>query len=145
MYVWYSLPDISVISSAPVPPPTLAFVRVPDADVTLRHGDTLTLTCTIEFEPDDVDSVVTVDGELSGPGLSSVNSVTEVSPLMYELTGEVTGLQATTTPDTYTCTVTANPGSSEMNVIASAQETITEDVIVGEDLNAILMCGKQYL
>ena len=134
-----------MISSAPVPPPTLAFVRVPDTDVTLRHGDALTLTCTIQFESDDVDSVVMVDGELSGPGLASVNTVTEVSPLMYELTLEVTGLQATTTPDTYTCTVTANPGSSEMNVIASAQQIITVDVTVGEDLSAILMCGKQYL
>ena len=134
-----------MISSAPVPPPTLAIVRVPDTDVTLRHGDALTLTCTIQFESDDVDSVVTVDGELSGPGLASVNTVTELSPLMYELIGEVTDLQATATPDTYTCTVTANPGSSEMNVIASTPQTITEDVTVGEDFNANLMCGKQYL
>ena len=132
-----------MISFAAVPPPTLAFVRVPDTDVTLRHGDTLTLTCSIQFEPDDdVDSVVTVDGELSGPGLASVNTVTELSPLMYELTGEVTDLQATATPDTYTCTVIANPGSSEMNVIASAPQTITEDVTVGEDLSAILVCCK---
>ena len=131
-----------MIFSAPVPPPTLAFVRVPDTDVALRHGDTLTLTCTIQLESDDVDSVVMVDGELSGPGLASVNTVTKLSPLMYELTGEVTDLQATTTPDTYTCTVTANPGSSELNLIASAQRSITEDVTVGEDLSAILMCGK---
>ena len=131
-----------MISSAPVPPPTLAFVRVPDTDVTLRHGDTLTLTCTIEFESDDVDSVVTVDGELSGPGLASVNTVTEVSPLMYELTLEVTALQATATPDTYTCTVTANPGPSEMNVIASTQQITTVDITVGEYLSAILVCCK---
>ena len=133
-----------MISSAPVPPPTLAFVRVPDTDVTLRHGDALNLTCTIQFEPDDVDSIVTVDGELSGPGLATVNIVTKLSPLMYELTGEVTGLQATATatPDTYTCTVTANPGSSEMNVMASAQETFTVGISVGEDLSAILVCSK---
>ena len=131
-----------MIFSAPVPPPTLAFVRVPDTDVTLHHGDALTLTCSIQFESDEVDSAVTVDGELSGPGLASVNTVTEVSPLMYQLTGEVTGLQATATPDTFTCTITANPGSSEMNLIASAQQTITEDVTVGEDLNAIVVCCK---
>ncbi len=142
MYVWYSLPDIFVISSAPVPPPILAFVRVPDTDVTLRHGDTLTLTCTIQFESDDVDSDVVMDGELSGPGLAAVNSVTEISHLMYQLTGEVTGLQATAAPDTYTCTVTANPGPLEMNLLASEQETITVDITVGEDLSALLVRGK---
>ena len=131
-----------MISSAPVPPPILAVIRVPDTNVTLRHGDTLTLTCTIEFEPDNIDSVVTVDGELSGPGLASVNTVTEISPLMYELTGEVTGLQATATPDTYTCTVTANPGPLEMNLLASEQEAITVDITVGEDLSALLVRGK---
>ena len=83
-----------------------------------------------------------VDGELSGPGLASVNTVTEVSPLMYELTLEVTALQATATPDTYTCTVTANPGPSEMNVIASTQQITTVDITVGEDLSAILVCCK---
>ncbi len=131
-----------MISSAPVPPPILAVIRVPDTNVTLRHGDTLTLTCTIEFEPDNIDSVVTVDGELSGPGLASVNSVTKISPLMYQLTGEVTGLQATAAPDTYTCTVTANPGPLEMNLIASEQEAITVDITVGEDLSALLVRGK---
>ena len=136
----YVLPDIFVISSAPVPTPTLAFIRVPDADVTLRHGDTLTLTCTIQLESDEVDSAVMVDGSLSGPRLATVNSVTEISPIMYQLTGEISELEATTpTPDTYTCTVTVNPGPLEMNIIASELETITLDVTVGEDLSTILL------
>ena len=81
-----------------------------------------------------------VDGELSGPGLAPVNSVTEISPLMYQLTGEISDLEATTpTPDTYTCTVTANPDPREMNLIASELETITLDVTVGEDLSTILL------
>ena len=81
-----------------------------------------------------------VDGSLSGPGLATVNSVTEISPLMYQITGEISDLQATTpTPDTYTCTATANPGPLEMNLIASEPETITLDVTVGEDLSTILL------
>ena len=136
----YVLPYIFVISSAPVPTPTLAFIRVPDADVTLRHGDTFTLTCTIQLESDEVDSAVMVDGSLSGPGLPPVNSFTEISPLMYRLTGEISDLEATTpTPDTYTCTVTANPDPLKMNLIASEPETITLDVTIGEDLSTILL------
>ena len=108
--------------------------------MTLRHGDTLTLTCTIQLESDEVDSAVMVDGSLSGPGLATVNSVTEVSPLMYQITGEISELEATTpTPDTYTCTATANPDPLEMNLISSEPETITLDVTIGEDLSTILL------
>ena len=144
-FIFYKLPCVHVlslqkflrvfssISSTLVPTPTLVLSRDPDAGVTLRHGDTATLICTIQLESGVVDSNVTVVGSLCGPGSTPMNSVTEMlSSLVYQITLEVTDLQATVSPDTYTCTATVNPGPLETDLTASVLGSITLDVAVGE-------------
>ena len=108
--------------------------RDPVASVTLRHGDTLTLTCTIQLDPEDVDTDVGVTGTLSGPGGTAMNPVSVMnSSLTYQITLELTNLQATASSDTYTCMSTASPGPSAMNLMASEQGSIMLGITVGKD------------
>ena len=109
---WYSiilcclLPLLYLI----VPPPSLSVSRDPDTSVILRHGDPLTLTCSIQLDPNPaVDSDVVVTGKLQGPEGSNSTTVMatagEYKNMLY-----IPSLLATFS-DTYTCTATVEPGS----------------------------------
>ena len=116
-----------------VPTPVLVMSRDPDASVTLRHGDNLTLTCTIQLDLT-VDSDVSVIGELRGAQLQvRFDNVMMLSEGVYQFTGTIPSLQATLS-DTYTCNAEIEPASGAMNRYIrgsdSAQSTL--DIAVGK-------------
>ena len=83
--------------------------REPDASVIRRHGDNLTLTCTIELDPNPaVDSSVMVTGRLQGAGRNDTTVAT--SDGVYKIMLYIPSLLATLS-DTYTCTATVEPDS----------------------------------
>ena len=87
--------------------------REPDASVILRHGDNLTLTCTIQLDPNPaVDSDVVVTGRLQGQAGRNDTIVT-TSHGVYKVMLYIPSLRATSS-DTYTCTGTVEPGSAMM-------------------------------
>ena len=86
--------------------------REPDASVLLRHGDNLTLTCTIRPDPNPaVDSDVVVTGRLQGAGRNS--TIVATSDGVYKVMLHIPSLRATSS-DTYTCIGTVEPGSGMM-------------------------------
>ena len=88
--------------------------REPDASVLLRHGDNLTLTCTIQPDPSPaVDSEVVVTGRLQGAGRNS--TIVTTSDGVYEIMLYIPSLLATPS-NTYTCTGTVEPGSGVMYI-----------------------------
>ena len=102
--------------SSAVPPPTLAMSRDPDATMTLRNGDPLTLTCTIQLDPAVVDSDVVVTGILEGPGGRSTTMIASAG--MYTIRLDIPSLRGT-----YTCTVTVMPDPSSLYVNGSESES----------------------
>ena len=112
-----------------VPTPTLTITRDPDANVTLRHGDPLNLTCTIQLDPA-VDSDVMVTGELGGPEGNDEN-VTKMSEVRYCITVTVHSLSATSS-DNYTCNATVDPGSGVMNVLNNKDGYSSLNITVGK-------------
>ncbi len=97
-----------------VPLPRNSVSREPDASVRLRHGDNLTLTCTIQLDPNPaVDSDVVVTGRLQGAGRNS--TIVTSSDGVYKVMLHIPSLRATSS-DTYTCTGTVEPGSGVMYV-----------------------------
>ena len=88
--------------------------REPDASVLLRHGDNLTLICSIQPDPSPaVDSDVVVTGRLQGAGRNS--TIVTTSDGVYKVMLHIPSLRATSS-DTYTCTGTVEPGSGVMYV-----------------------------
>ena len=89
--------------------------REPDASVLLRHGDNLTLTCTIQPDPSSaVDSDVVVTGRLQGQAGRN-NTIVTTSDGVYKVILYIPSLVVTHS-DTYTCTATVEPGSGVMYV-----------------------------
>ena len=103
-----------IFNCVTVPIPSLNVTRDPDTTVNLRHGDNVTLTCTIQLDPA-VDSDIIVTGELSGPG-GTANGVVLISTGIYQIVLSILSLQATMS-DTYTCSTTISPRSDVMNII----------------------------
>ena len=127
-----------------VPPPTLTVSRDPDANTTLRNGDDLTLTCTIQLD-EAVDSDVVVTGILWGPtGRSSTIVKTldspvqsspvessSVQPKVYQIVLYIPSLLATSS-ETCTCTASVDPGSGLDFVQSSESRTDSIDITVGK-------------
>ena len=114
-----------------VPPPTLAMSRDPNATVTLRNGDPLTLTCTIQLDPAVVDSDVVVTGSLGGSGGRSTRMPVMDSAGVYRITLDIPSLRATLS-DTYTCTATVMPAPGVPNVLGSSESHSSLDITVGK-------------
>ena len=106
--------------------------RDPDANVTLRHGNSLTLTCTVQWDQALVDSNVdvTVNGMLRGPRGNS-NASTLVSDGVYQVVLEIASLYATSS-DAYTCSATVSPASGGANIRNGEQGYATLDISVGK-------------
>ena len=93
-----------------VPIPLLTLDRDPDASVTLRHGDHLTLTCIIQLDPA-VDTNVTVTGTLSGPGIHDYRSTAQlVHSAVYQIRKTIASLTSAKSA-VYTCNATVSPNS----------------------------------
>ena len=89
--------------------------RDPGVSVILRHGDPLTLTCSIQLDPNPaVDSDVMLTGRLQGRAGGSSTIVT-TSDGVYKIMLYIPSLRATPS-DTYTCTATVKPGSGVMYI-----------------------------
>ena len=103
--------------------------RDPDATVTLRHGDNLTLTCSIQ--PDSspaVDSGVMVTGSLQGVGKS--NSTVTTSDGVYTIMLYIPSLLASPS-DTYTCTAAVEPDSG-VQYIQRSESHYSLNITVGK-------------
>ena len=113
-----------------VPLPTISVSRDPDAStVILHHGDNLTLTCSIQLDPNPaVDSDVMVTGRLQGAGSSS--TTVTMSEGVYRIMLDIPSLRATFS-DTYTCTATVEPGSGVMHVQSSESRSDSLSISVG--------------
>ena len=113
-----------------VPPPSLSVSRVPDASVILRHGDPLTLTCSIQLDPNPaVDSDVVVTGKLQGPEGSNSTTVMATAGEYKVIMLYIPSLRATFS-DTYTCTATVEPGAGVMYV-QSSESSLSLNITVG--------------
>ena len=103
--------------------------REPDASVILRHGDNLTLTCSIQ--PDlspAVDSDVKVTGSLHGAGRNSTTVTT--SDGVYTIMLYIPSLVATPS-DSYTCTATVEPDSG-VQYIQRSESHYSLNIAVGK-------------
>ncbi len=103
------------MTCSPVPAPGVAISREPDSGTTLRHGDSLTLTCDITLDPA-VDSEVAVTASWTGPGGPITAGVSDMtgSGLAYQSTLTLSSLTSSDAGD-YNCTAsvdsTFNTGS----------------------------------
>ena len=122
-----------------VPPPTLSVSRDPDASVTLRHGDPLTLTCSIQLDPNPaVDSNVVVTGQLEGKEGSDSTAVMATAG-EYKILLYIPSLRAAFS-DVYTCTATVEPGSGVMYV-QSSESSHSLNITVGNQQLLIYILG----
>ena len=131
-----------------VPPATLTVIRDPDASVTLRHGDPLTLTCIIQLDPV-VDSDVVVTGNLQGQaGRNSTIVLTSAG--VYKIILDIHSLRATSS-DTYTCSATVKPDLGVMYVQRSGLNSDSLDITVGKYLHVqrstpqLVLCKEMHL
>ena len=113
-------------------------IRDPDASVTLRHGDPLTLTCTIQLDPA-VDSDVVVTGNLQGQAGRNSTIVTS-SDGVYKIILYIHSLRATSS-DTYTCSATVTPDLGVMYVQRSELNSDSLDITVGKYLHVQCSCS----
>ena len=99
--------------------------------MTLRHGDPLNLTCTIELAPA-VDIAVAISGTLNGQGIQNPNyeSIRHTSSRIYKINETISSLVAAR-PSVYTCTATVSPGSGAEYVMASQMTSTVLNVTVG--------------
>ena len=105
--------------------------RDPDATVILRHGDNLTLTCSIQPDPSPaVDSDVMVTGSLQGAGKS--NTTVTTSDGVYTIMLYIPSLLATPS-DTYmyTCTAAVEPDSG-VQYIQRSESHYSLNITVGK-------------
>ena len=100
--------------------------------MTLRHGDPLNLTCSIELVPA-VDINVTVSGALSGPGNQDPEGNVEYiqSGELYQIKRTIASLEAATST-VYTCSATVSPGSGVVNVQDSEGSRALLSITVGK-------------
>ena len=105
--------------------------RDPDIGVTLRHGDPLTLNCTIQLDRA-VDGVV-VNGTLKGEE-QTASVLREVSSGVYQITLAISSLSATPL-DMYTCTATISPSSNITSATPTKTDTYTLNITVGKIIN----------
>ena len=106
--------------------------RDPDIGVTLRHGDPLTLNCTIQLDRA-VDGEVVVNGTLKGEKQTS-SVLGEVSSGVYQITLAISSLSATPL-DVYTCTATISPSSNIKSATPTKTATHTLNITVGKIIN----------
>ena len=113
--------------------------RDPDASVTLRHGDPLTLTCTIQLDPDPaVDSDVVVTGNLQGQaGSNSAPVMTSAGE--YKMTLNIASLQATFL-DMYTCTSSVEPRPGVMYVERSESHYSLNITVGKQPVSVVWIC-----
>ena len=105
--------------------------RDPDGSVTLRHGDPLNLTCTIELDKA-VDINVTVSGALSGQGIHDPRGTAQlVRSAVYQIRKTISSLTAAKSA-VYTCNATVSPAQEIMNVRASEKNISTLSISVGK-------------
>ena len=111
--------------------PVLTVSRVPDNSVTLRHGDPLNLTCTIELDPA-VDIDVNMVGTLSGQGIQDPSGTVEhIRSRVYQIKKHIAFLEAARSA-IYTCSVTVSPGSGVANVLDSEKNCGILNITVGK-------------
>ena len=103
--------------------------RDPDASTTLRHGDSLSLTCTIQLE-EAVDSDVVVTGRLQGQAGRNSTVVTS-SDKVYKIMLDIPSLRATPS-EIYTCAASVAPGSGVDFVQSSEPHTDSLNITVGK-------------
>ena len=103
--------------------------RDPDASTTLRHGDSLSLTCTIQLE-EAVDSDVVVTGRLQGQAGRSSTVVTS-SDNVYKIMLNIPSLRATPS-EICTCTASVDPGPGVDFVQSSEPHTDSLNITVGK-------------
>ena len=114
----------------PVPSPSVILSRDPESG-TLRHGDNLTLTCTIRLD-EAIDTGVDVTVVWNGPaGNISPDNLTIYSNTVYESTVTFSSLM-TSDSGGYTCTAAVSPVPSSGFIIESGGGTDTLNIIVGE-------------
>ena len=116
----------------PVPSPSVTLSHNPESGI-LRHGDNLTLTCTIQLDGA-IDTGVDVTVLWTGPpgNISSDNpTATMDSGTVYESTVTFSSLETSDSGD-YTCTATVSPDPSSEFVAESGGRTDTLSIIVGE-------------
>ena len=111
----------------PVPSPSVTLSRDPESGI-LRHGDNLTLTCTIQLDGAiDTGVVVTV----VWTGNISPDNLTMNSDTVYESTVTFSSLDTSNSGD-YTCTATVSPVPSSEFITESEGGTDTLNIIVGK-------------
>ena len=118
----------------PVPSPLVNLSRDPESG-TLRHGDNLTLTCTIQLDGA-IDTGVVVTVVWTGPPGDTVLSPDNTTPTMdsdtiYESTVTFSSLE-TSDSGGYTCTTTVSPYPSSEFITESEEGTDTLSIIVGK-------------
>ena len=114
----------------PVPSPSVILSRDPESGI-LRHGDNLTLTCTIQLDGA-IDTGVDVTVLWTGPpGSISPDSPTMDSDTVYESTVAFSSLVTSDSGD-YTCTATVSPDPSSEFITESGEGTDTLNIIVGK-------------
>ena len=101
-----------------VPSPTVTITLGPADNVTLHHGNSLTLSCRIQLDPA-IDSPVLVVGALSGPG-GATSDIVVVSTGIYQVSLAIASLQESPL-DIYTCNSTVSSMPSLMFVTDSAE------------------------
>ena len=121
-----------IVPFAAVPTPILNVTRDPDIGVTLRHGDPLTLNCTIQLDRA-VDGEVVVNGTLKGEE-QTASDLREVSSGVYQTTLAISSLSATPL-DVYTCTATISPSSNITSATPTKTATYTLNITVGKIIN----------
>ena len=116
----------------PVPSPSVTLSRDPESG-TLRHGDNLTLTCTIQLDGA-IDTGVDVTVVWTGPpGNISPDNPTPTmdSDTVYESTVAFSSLN-TSDSGAYTCTATVSPVPSSEFITESEGGIDTLNIIVGK-------------
>ena len=105
--------------------------RDPENSVTLRHGDPLNLTCTIQLDPA-VDIDVEVTAVLSEQGIQNPDTVTvdSTSLRVYQITKTIMSLKAARST-VYTCNATVSPGPGVGHVVASQESCTMLHITVG--------------
>ena len=103
--------------------------RDPDASTTLRHGDSLSLTCTIQLD-EAVDSDVVVIGRLQGQAGMSSNVVAR-SGKVYEIVLYIPSLRATPS-EICICTTSVEPSLDEMFIQSNELQTDSLNITVGK-------------
>ena len=117
----------------PVPSPSVTLSRDPESG-TLRHGDNLTLTCTIRLD-EAIDTGIDVTVVWNGPPAGNISpdnpTPTMDSDTVYESTVTFSFLE-TSDSGGYTCTATVSPVPPSEFITESGEGTDTLSITVGK-------------